>query len=88
MRVTASSFFATAKSTFMSSNDLQSNSLMTEAWGEQSGAKCTLPTRADAESVAGSELAANTEQILAGGSMSILRRKGKQNSNKKKGGRV
>ena len=56
---------------------------MTEAWGEQSNAKTTLPTRADAESMAGSDLAANTEQILAGGSMSILRRKGKQNSNKK-----
>ena len=61
---------------------------MTEAWGDQSGAKCTLPTRADAESVEGSDLAANTEQILTGGSMSILRRKGKQNSGKKNKGRV
>ena len=72
----------------MSSNDLQTNSLMTEAWGEQSGAKCTLPTRGDAESVEESDLAANTEQILAGGSMSILRRKGKQLSLKKNRGRV
>ena len=76
MRATSMSFFKTAKSTFMSTNDLQSEHLMTEsnnhAWAESSVAK------AHGQFEAESDLAGNTDQIIAGGTMSILRKKGKQ----------
>ena len=74
------SFFKTAKSTFMSTNDLQSDDiLMTEsnnqAWPDLSVARGR--GGADFEDAAGSDLAANMDQIVTGGTMSILRRKGK-----------
>jgi len=71
------SFFQTAKSTFMSSNDRQlQKSSMTGSRG------WFKPGRNDIEresvGLDESELAANADQIVAGGSMSILRRKGKK----------
>ena len=76
MRATSMSFFKTAKSTFMSTNDFHS-----QAWGAD---QSTIAGRAEEPravfeyaSAEGSDLAANAEQIIAGGSMSILRRKGR-----------
>ena len=90
MRATSMSFFKTAKSTFMSTNDLQSDNFASEsfvAWGDQSatpapgrGGPATIVDEDD-----GSELASNADHILAGGSMSILRRKGKQFKDKRMG---
>ena len=77
MRATSMSFFKTAKSTFMSSNDLHSDQLMTDsvtqAWADGRGVG-----RTEADYEAQSDLAGNADQIIAGGTMSILRRKGKQ----------
>ncbi len=77
MRATSMSFFKTAKSTFMSTNDLESENLMTEnqAWADSSAVKVNGQ---GFEYEAESDLAGNTDQIIAGGSLSILRRKGKQ----------
>lgn len=81
--MTSMSFFKTAKSTFMSTNDLQSNSMTEQsshqAWADHSIAR-VMQRGADFDdkSMEGSDLAANADHILAGGSMSILRRKGKQ----------
>ena len=63
------SFFKTAKSTFMSTNDLQSDFVL------QSESQQAWPNQRDEVD---SELAGNADQILAGGTMSILRRKNKQ----------
>lgn len=93
MRATSMSFFKTAKSTFMSTNDIQSNSIADSyhAWGDQSSAVPVRDARGeDEKSLEGSDLGADAEHILAGGSMSILRRKGKQfrdRREKREGGR-
>ena len=78
------SFFKTAKSTFMSTNDLQSNDMGSaeqhsyqQAWQEPSGDQKTTNVF-DYKSMEGSDLAANPDFIVAGGTMSILRRKGKE----------
>lgn len=84
LRESSMSFFKTAKSTFMSTNDLESKSLMNEsypAWGEAAKAN-----RGE-EEVDCTDLAANGNQIMAGGSMSILRRKGKQLKDRRGSGR-
>ena len=72
------SFFKTAKSTFMSSNGQSSN----QAWLSQYGGDYRPPKRDNKEnkSVIGSDLAGNADQIIAGGTMSILRRKGKRHN--------
>ena len=58
MRATSISFFKTAKSTFMTTNDLQSSSMVTDsyqAWADHSGSR---PEKSDNEE---SDLAANAD---------------------------
>lgn len=76
MRATSMSFFKTVKSTFMSTNDLQSEIVMGEsqkAWGE--------PNMDEDE---GSDLMGNAEQVMTGGSLSLLRRKGGKNKDRRR----
>ena len=77
MRATSMSFFKTAKSTFMSTNDLQSDNQLTDLYRPQSVAKGG--TGHGDEEDDESDLAGNAEQIVVGSSMSILRRRGRQN---------
>ena len=65
----------------MSTTDLLSDKVMTDhsmaAWGagvSELAARCEFGAAPEEE---GSDLAGNAKQIMAGGTMSILRRKGK-----------
>ena len=79
MRATNMSFFQTAKSTFMSTADLlgEKEKIDHEAWGaavSQLAARCEFGAEAEVDT---NDLAGKADQIMAGGTMSILRRKGK-----------
>ena len=80
MHQTSMSFFKTAKSSFMSTNDLSLEHQMSDSykvWGAQ------LQAKHEAQIEEQSELAGNADQIVAGGSMSILRRRGKNQATTK-----
>ena len=82
MRETTMSFFKTAKSTQVNSNDNQSSQHRTtsgffQAWGESRPYGAPAGGQPVKPQSRGSDLGAQTEHVMAGGSLSILRRKGK-----------
>ena len=84
LRESSMSFFKTTKSTQLNSQDVRSNQHRTtnnffQAWGDQLpyDALQSVATRNQNNADNNSDLGAQTENVMAGGSLSILRRKGK-----------